>query len=100
MESMSMPALAWPELEERTAGLARSHRGRHQNQQLATYRRARAVELRLEGRTFDQIAAELGYANRGTVYNVVTTALKAREEPTKGELLQEHVARLGELLDH
>ncbi|MBK9435541.1 MAG: helix-turn-helix domain-containing protein [Micrococcales bacterium] len=32
----------------------------------ANYRKARAVELVLDGHNYDQIAAELGYANRGT----------------------------------
>jgi len=37
--------------------------GQHRNHALAAARRARAVELRTAGLTYDQIAVELGYAN-------------------------------------
>lgn len=53
--------------------------GRHRNRALATARRARAIELRTEGWTYDAIAVELGYANRGTVCHIVNSALEARE---------------------
>ena len=38
-----------------------------------------AIELRAAGLSYDQIAAEVGYANRGTAYNVVPQALAARQ---------------------
>ena len=63
-----------------TAALAELPRvnGRHRNRALAAARRVRAVELRTAGRTYDQIATELGYANRGTVYRVVANALETQ----------------------
>ena len=49
--------------------------GQHRNRALAAARQARAVELATHGMTYQQIADELGYANRGTVYRLVQTAL-------------------------
>jgi hypothetical protein len=45
---------------------------------LAAYRKARAVELALAGCTYDEIAHELGLANRGTAWHMVQNALKER----------------------
>jgi hypothetical protein len=45
---------------------------------LATWRASRAVELLSEGKTYDQIATEVGYANRGTAHRVVRKALAER----------------------
>lgn len=53
--------------------------GRHRNRALAAARRARAIELRAQGWTYEQIADELGYANRGTVCHIVHDALTARQ---------------------
>ena len=63
-----------------TAALAELPRvnGRHRNRALAAARRVRAVELGTAGRTYDQIATELGYANRGAVYRVVANALETQ----------------------
>jgi cyanate lyase len=47
--------------------------------------------------TYDQIAAELGYANRGTVYHVVSEALKAQTAEAVGELRSLEVERLDNL---
>ena len=52
--------------------------GRHRNRALAASRRARAVELKSAGLTYEAIAAELGYATGGTVYRVVAEALKSQ----------------------
>jgi transposase len=52
--------------------------GQHRNKALAAARRVRAVKLRTTGLTYDQIAAELGYANRGTVYRLVSEALETQ----------------------
>jgi len=52
-------------------------RGRHRDRALASWRRTRAIELRAAGLSYDQIAAEVGYTNRGTAHNVVTQALAA-----------------------
>ena len=43
---------------------------------LAEWRRSRAIELALAGRSYDDIAAEVGYTNRGTAWNVVSEALR------------------------
>jgi hypothetical protein len=53
--------------------------GRHRNKALAAARRTRAIELRTQGWTYEEIAADLGYANRCTVYSIVTKALAAQE---------------------
>ncbi|GAA5031806.1 hypothetical protein GCM10023258_30290 [Terrabacter aeriphilus] len=49
--------------------------GRHRNRALASARQARAVQLATEGLTYQEIADELGYANRGTVHHIVHDAL-------------------------
>ena len=49
--------------------------GQHRNRALAAARQARAVELATSGMTYQRIADELGYSNRGTVYRLVHTAL-------------------------
>ncbi len=59
---------------------------RRRNRPLAAWRKARAVELAIDGRTYDQIAAEVGYANRGTAYKVVQQALRARTVAAVDEL--------------
>jgi|GEM_PF-5232687 len=51
--------------------------GRHKNHMLATPRRTRAVALASRGLTYQAIAHELGYANRGTVPR---SAAKPRSE--------------------
>ena len=71
--------------------------GQHRNRALAAARRARAVELRTTGLTYDQIAMELGYADRGTVYRVVAEALKAHTAEAVGELRSLEVERLDSL---
>jgi hypothetical protein len=76
--------------------LPRVH-GQHRNRALAAARRARAVELRTAGLTYDQIAIELGYANRGTVYRVVSEALRTHTLEAVGELRSLEVARLNSL---
>ena len=53
--------------------------GRHRNRALAAARRVRAIERRAQGLTYDEIAAELGYANRGTVFRIVRDALVERQ---------------------
>ena len=70
--------------------------GQHRNRALAA-RRAKAVELRTAGHTYDQIAMELGYANRGTVYRVVSQVLKAQTLEAVGELRNLEVERLDSL---
>lgn len=52
-------------------------------------RQARALQLRKAGVTFDQIAREVGYANRGSAHRAVAAALRAsrRESPTESHEL-------------
>ena len=71
--------------------------GQHRNRALAAARRAKAVQLRTQGLTYDQMAGELGYANRGTVYRVVAEALKAQTLDAVGELRSLEVERLDRL---
>lgn len=52
---------------------------RHRNRALAAERRRHAVDLALIGHTYQAIADELGYANRGTVHRIVKTALTDHE---------------------
>jgi hypothetical protein len=54
--------------------------GRHRNKALAAWRKARPVELAVEGRTYEEIARAVGYANRGTAHRVVQQALSRRVE--------------------
>ena len=49
--------------------------GRHRNRALAAALRTRAVELVAQGMNHQQVADELGYANRGTVHRIVHRAL-------------------------
>jgi transposase-like protein len=67
------------------------------NRPLAAWRKARAVELAIEGCTYDQIAAEVGYANRGTAYKVVQAALGARTVAGVDALRSVESARLDAL---
>jgi hypothetical protein len=46
---------------------------------LVSYRRARALELRAQGKGYAEIAREVGYANKGTAHKVIAQALEARE---------------------
>ncbi len=69
-------------------------RGRHQDHALASWRRSEAVRLRTTGRTYQQIADALGYANRGTVQRIVAQALEAREAESVKLLRQVELDRL------
>ena len=55
-------------------GLDGQRRPRRRDRALAEWRKARAVELRIEGCGYDDIAREVGYANRGTAHRVVQKA--------------------------
>jgi hypothetical protein len=78
------------------AELPRVH-GQHRNRALAAARRAQAVELRTQGWTYERIAVELGYANRGTVFHIVSEALRAHTAEAVGELRNLEVERLDSL---
>ncbi len=72
-------------------------RGRHRNRALASYRRSRAVEMAAGGCTYQQIADELGYANRGTVHRLVRQALEAQQVESVELLRTVEVQRLDAL---
>ena len=82
-----------------TAALAELPRvtGQHRNRALAASRRVRAVELKTAGLTYEQIAVKLGYANRGTVYRLVSEALKAQTVEAVDQLRSLEVERLDRL---
>ncbi len=71
--------------------------GRRNNPPLAEWRKARAVELATQGHTYQQIADELGYANRGTVHRVVQQTLHAHQADSVDTLRALEVARLDAL---
>lgn len=62
-------------------------------------RRAKAVELRLRGKTFDQIADELDYHDRGTAYRAVKTAIAAHGREDARELRELYLLRLDRMLE-
>ncbi len=57
----------------------------------------RALQLVGEGRTYQQVADELGYANKGTVHHLVQQELGAQLVESVAELRQTEVARLDAL---
>ncbi|MGO4598504.1 hypothetical protein [Terrabacter sp. 2RAF25] len=71
--------------------------GRHRNRALASARQARAVQLATEGRTYQEIADELGYANRGTVHHIVHDALTRDRKEAVEDHQQLELARLDAL---
>jgi len=71
--------------------------GRHRNRALAGRRRVRALQLVSEGLTYQQVADELGYANKGTVHHLVQQELGAQVVESVAELRQTEVARLDAL---
>ncbi|MGO4600088.1 hypothetical protein [Terrabacter sp. 2RAF25] len=73
-------------------------RGRHRNRALAAARRARAVELRTQGWTYQAIADELGYAGRAPVWRLVQSALQSRTAEAVDGLRQQEFTRLEALL--
>ncbi|MGO4599482.1 hypothetical protein [Terrabacter sp. 2RAF25] len=71
--------------------------GRHRNRALATARHARAIQLATEGHTYQKIADELGYANRGTVHHIVHQALARDRSAVVEKHQQLELARLDAL---
>jgi hypothetical protein len=67
---------------------------------LAAWRKARAVELAIPGRRYDDIAREVGYSNRGTAHWAVSQALRERTTEAVEELRTAlELLRLDELQD-
>ncbi len=70
---------------------------RTRNRPLAAWRRARAVELAIEGHTYEQIADAVGYSNRGSAHRAVKKALDQRIAEGVDELRRLEVDRLDAL---
>lgn len=61
-------------------------------------RDARAIQLRAQGLSYDDIAAAIGYANRGAAFKAVQRGLKAVIEPAVYELRQVEGERLNDVI--
>jgi hypothetical protein len=68
--------------------------GQHRNKALAQWRKARAVELAINGACYGAIAAEVGYSHRGTAYKAVHKALAERVTEGVDELRRLELDRL------
>ncbi len=64
-----------------------------------TERKRRALELRLQGLSFFEIAQKVGYASPSGAYEAVKTALDSAVVDAAGEFRKVHVARLEALLE-
>lgn len=64
---------------------------------VAQHKKARAVELLLEGRSYDDIAHRVGYAHRGSAHRAVRQALEQRQVAAVDQLRQQEVGRLDAL---
>lgn len=63
----------------------------------AKQKQARAVDLRLAGKSYAAIAKELGYANKSSAYKAVKTALESQTETSVDEYRRVQNARLNEI---
>lgn len=63
-----------------------------------TEKRQRALQLRKAGATYDQVAQQVGYANRGTAYRAVQTALEELPGETVSETMLLDEQRLEQLV--
>lgn len=64
----------------------------------AAQRRARVVELRMAGHTWQTIADQVGYANKGTAYKAWQQALREITREPAEELRQLELDRLDRML--
>lgn len=64
---------------------------------LASQRKARCVELALAGHSYDDIAAKVGYKNRGTAWKVVMNALAQNVAENVDSYREIELARLDAL---
>ena len=71
--------------------------GRHRDRALSSARKCRAIQLKLQGLTYQQIADELGYTSRGTVYKIIRTAQATQLTGAVEEHLDIEVSRLNAL---
>jgi hypothetical protein len=60
-------------------------------------KRAEVVRLRAEGRTWDQIAAEVGYSNGSAASKAWTAAIKQRPDQTVDEVRRQEKTRLEQM---
>lgn len=73
--------------------------GANREQQLqASERRKQALQLRLAGASYDEIASRLGYSDRGSAWRSVMAALKATLQEPADELRKLELERLDRLL--
>jgi hypothetical protein len=63
----------------------------------ARWKRTRAVELALEGRSYEEIAHAVRFAHQGSAHRAVRKALSAREVEAVDDLRQEQLDRLDRL---
>ena len=63
----------------------------------AAEKRKLALDLRRAGWAFDDIAAEVGYSNKGTAYKAVKQAIAEITRESATELLELELARLDDL---
>jgi len=95
-DRVSRRGLGWfcqGQLATRCQGAA----GRHRDRALASARKCRAIQLKLQGLTYQQIADELGYTSRGTVYKIIRTAQATQLTDAVEEHLDIEVSRLNAL---
>lgn len=71
--------------------------GESQDKALVTARQAKAVALRLSGLSYEQVATEVGYYDRGAARLAVMTALKNVQAQNVEELRELEGARLDRL---
>ena len=68
--------------------------GRHQDKALALARKQRAIELRMTGMTYQQVADAMGYKKAGTVYTIIKTAQEQHVAATVHEERDRELERL------
>jgi hypothetical protein len=66
---------------------------------IAAYRSARAVEMRLAGEDYDEIAKELQYADRSGAWRAVDRALRARTDRAVEIYHQQRLAAIQRTLE-
>jgi len=64
----------------------------------AVEKRKRALELRRAGWSFEDIAAEVGYANKGSAHRAVKQGIAAITRESATELIELELSRLDDLL--
>lgn len=72
--------------------------GQHRNHALASARRAHAIRLVTEGKTYQQAADEMRYANKGTVHRLMRTSIAAQSVDSVAEPRRLESYRLDALL--